>query len=96
MRRYNTSKTVKGGTSYGTFRGANRLRQAVSVGSVAVRLEVLKEAQRLDSIAGQEYGDATLWWVIAAASGIGWALQAPPGTALSIPINLEEVKAALR
>ena len=91
MRRYDTSRTVRGGTSYGTFRGANQLRQAVSAGSVAVRLEVLKEAQRLDSIAGREYGDATLWWVIAAASGIGWGLQVPAGTRILIPTNLGQI-----
>jgi hypothetical protein len=34
--------------------------------------------------------DATLWWIIASASEIGFALQTPPGTQLKIPL-LEDV-----
>tara|TARA_Y100000591_G_C21489801_1_gene524537 strand:- start:51 stop:224 length:174 start_codon:yes stop_codon:yes gene_type:complete len=52
---------------------------------------MLKEAQRLDTIAAESYGDARLWWVIAAASNIGWGLQVPPGTKLSIPIDLAQI-----
>jgi len=51
----------------------------------------LAGSQRLDVIAGQYYGDSSFWWVIAAASGIGWSLQLPPGTFLRIPTNLEQV-----
>ena len=52
---------------------------------------ILKEGERLDQIAGVVYGDGTLWWVIAAASGIGWAMQLPPGTRLRIPDSPSEV-----
>lgn len=56
----------------------------------------LKENQRLDHIAYQVYGDGTLWWAIAAASGIGWALQCPPGTILRIPTDLNQIYELIR
>lgn len=68
-----------------------RIRQAVSAGTLATRELVLAEGQRLDTLAGQLYGDGRLWWVIAAASGIGWWLQAPPGTRILAPVDLEAV-----
>ena len=51
----------------------------------------MSESERLDVIAGQQYQDASLWWVIAAASNIGWGLQVPAGTKISIPTNISEV-----
>jgi len=53
---------------------------------------VVTKADRLDIIAGREYGNGRYWWVIAAASGIGWGMQVPPGTNLRIPINLGDVE----
>ena len=49
---------------------------------------VVKQGERLDTIAGKVYGSGGMWWVIAAASGIGWGAQVPPGTLLRIPTNL--------
>ena len=46
---------------------------------------ILRERERLDVLAGQIYGDARYWWVLAAASDIGWGLQVPPGTLIRIP-----------
>lgn len=45
---------------------------------------------RLDTLAGSIYGNAKYWWILAAASDIGWGLQAPPGTVLNI-IDLESL-----
>lgn len=56
----------------------------------------LKEGQRLDHIAYQVYGDGTLWWIIAAASGIGWSLQCPSGTILRIPTDLNQIYELIR
>ena len=58
---------------------------------MSVRQHILKEGERLDVIAGRTYGNARLWWVIAAASGIGWGLQVPPGTQILIPTDLKQV-----
>jgi nucleoid-associated protein YgaU len=52
---------------------------------------VVKEGERLDVIAAKSYGSSHLWWVIAAASGIGWGMQIPPGTLLKIPVSLSQV-----
>ena len=79
------------------FRSANavlRIRNAINIGQVQYTERVLKEGERLDIIAGQVYGDGRLWWVISAASNIGWPLQAPAGTILRIP-NLESVLGVL-
>lgn len=58
---------------------------------MSVRTHVLQEGERLDIIAGREYGDARFWWVISAASGIGWGLQVPAGTSILIPRDLDQV-----
>jgi nucleoid-associated protein YgaU len=65
-----------------------RIRSAVSAGRLATREVVLAEGQRLDQLAGQFYGDGRYWWVIAAASGIGWPNQVPPGTRLLVPVDI--------
>jgi len=49
--------------------------------------------ERLDTLADRFYGDVTLWWVIAAANGIGkGTLRVPRGVKLRIPnITSDEV-----
>ena len=49
--------------------------------------------ERLDTLADRFYGDATIWWVIAAANGIGkGTLRVPRGIKLRIPnITSDEV-----
>ena len=59
--------------------------------NISITVVVLEEGQRLDQIAGVFYGDSSYWWAIAAASGIGWALQVPPGTVLRVPKNIGDV-----
>jgi len=68
-----------------------RIYKAVLAGLISVNVKTLEEGERLDTIAGAVYGDSSLWWVIAAASGIGWGLQVPPGTIIKMPINLSQV-----
>jgi hypothetical protein len=47
---------------------------------------VSQETDRLDTIAFKFYKDASLWWVIAKANGLGQgSLEIPPGTYLRIP-----------
>jgi len=36
-------------------------------------------------LAGQYYGDGKYYWLIAAASNIGWCTQIPPNTRIVIP-----------
>lgn len=47
--------------------------------------------ERLDILANKFYNDASLWWVIAAANGIGkGTIRVPIGTILRIP-NVTDV-----
>ena len=71
---------------------AEAIKDAVNDGTLEVETRLIEEAERLDTIAGQIYNDGTLWWIIAAASEIGWGLQVPPGTVLRIPISIDSVK----
>jgi hypothetical protein len=48
-------------------------------------------SDRLDTIAGQVYGDARYWWILAVASDIGWGLQVPPGTVIKV-LDLSSVE----
>ena len=67
-----------------------KIYQAVENGMLAANVILLEQSQRLDHMAGVVYGDSSLWWIIAAASGIGWGLQVPPGTIIRIPNNAAE------
>lgn len=91
MRRYNNTSVLAGGARYGTSNATHTIRLAMTSGLLKYREVVITESQRLDVLAGIEYGDATLWWVVAAASNIGWGLQVPPGTLIKIP-TLESLR----
>lgn len=91
--RYINDTPIKGGTILRTASGVANIRKAYKEGRLLVRERILKENERIDQIAGQELGNSTMWWVIAALSNIGWALQAPPGTILKIP---EDVRSVMR
>ena len=91
IRRYARSPVIRGGKQFGTSLVPSVIWQAVRNGEIDTRRHVLAGEERLDVIAGEMYGDATLWWIIAAASGIGWGMQVPPGTVLDIPTKLEQI-----
>lgn len=86
------SDTIRGNKRLGTAQAVQSLRRATAMGQIAFDEYILKENERLDQIAHKRYGDGRLWWIIAATSNIGWALQVPPGTLLKIPINISDVK----
>jgi hypothetical protein len=65
----------------------------VETRSIEFVKKTTKESERLDIVAGEYYGDGTLWWIIAAASGIGWGLQVPPGIELIIPSDIGQIEA---
>ena len=72
-----------------------KIYSGVQSGEIDFNTHTLVSGERLDYLAGKFYGDASLWWVIAAASGIGYALQVQPGTILRIPISINDVFGAL-
>ena len=93
INRYRRVNILAGGKKLGTSRVCHAIRRGVQLGQITITNYTLKENERLDTIAGRYYGDASLWWVIAAASGIGWGLQVPAGTQLTIPVKIGQVEA---
>lgn len=91
IRRYARTPKINAGRMYGTARSCYAIYQGVQTGTINASRHVSKEGERLDILAGRSYGDARLWWVIAAASGVGWSLQVPPGTILYLPSNLGQI-----
>lgn len=89
--RYSRNSIIAGGARYGTSNAGKVIQRAVQNNLITFKRVVLPDGNRLDTIAGIEYGDSTLWWVIAAASKIGWSLQVPPGTVITIPTNLSQI-----
>ena len=69
-----------------------RIRELLSKGQIDYRKVTLRKGQRLDHLAHSVYGDGRLWWVIAAASNIGWWLQAQEGTTLIIPVSISQIE----
>lgn len=65
--------------------------RAVSNGLIPADIKMTENGKRLDHYAYEAYGDSSLWWVIAAASNIGWWLQVPPGIRLYIPKNIDDI-----
>lgn len=94
LRRYSKTPQLGLGKYFGTTRALERIRSGISQGTIGYTASTLKEGDRLDIVAGRAYGDASLWWVIAAASNIGWVGQVPPGTLIRIPM-LSDVMAAM-
>ena len=93
IRRYTRTPVINGGKQLGTPDAAPAIKTAVNAGTISTTTQILQGAERLDVIAGRIYGDARNWWIIAAASGIGWGLQVPPGTRIVIPTDLGQVAA---
>lgn len=96
IRRYTRTSVIKGMTQYATPEAVVAIRNAVKAGAVGTVSHVCAESERLDIIAGKRYGNSKLWWIIAAASNIGWALQVPPGTRLLIPSDLNLIAGIIR
>ena len=67
------------------------IRKGVKSGVIPYTKVILNEGERLDHVAHRHFGNGSLWWVIAAASNIGWAHQVPPGTVLKVPTSLSFV-----
>ena len=94
LSRYSFSANLKNslGQNFISISNASpKIFRAVEGQRVNYNVHVLEEGERLDTLSGLYYEDSSLWWVIAAASGIGWGLQVPPGTVIRIPNNISEV-----
>lgn len=90
-RRYTRDRIYRRGQARGTSETLKAIRTRILNGTLSTRRYVVKEDERLDKIAARFLKDPRLWWAIAAASGVGWNLQVPPGTILRIP-RLEDIQ----
>jgi nucleoid-associated protein YgaU len=86
--RYTYTTRINDSRGIGSWNGSTAIFNAALNGELETTTLVLTQGQRLDHLAGQFYGDGRYWWVIAAASGIGWAPQCPAGTVIKVPKNL--------
>lgn len=91
IRRYARAPVIRGGLQLGTSDAIRVIRDAVKNGRLRTTVRTLQGAERLDVLAGKIYGDARNWWIIAAASDIGYGLQVPSGTRIAIPSDLSQV-----
>ena len=89
--RYDSDFLIEEGRAFSTAKSVARIRLAVRQNQLSLKERISAESERLDVIAGQEVEDASLWWVIAATSNIGWGLQVPAGTRLLIPTQIEQI-----
>lgn len=83
--RYAQAPRMNFGAQYGTSDTISKIRAGVQSGQIPTTVIFLKEIIRLDVLAGQYYGDAKYYWLIASASSVGWSLQIPPNTRIVIP-----------
>jgi len=90
--RYSFDLKLDRGNQFETSTFVSKIRRGIKNRTIPIVGQiVVTGADRLDTLAGTIYGDAKLWWVLAAASNIGWGLQAPPGTIINI-VNLENIQ----
>mgnify|MGYP005742079601 CR=1 FL=1 len=94
LSRYSFSTARKDSTGkdiVGISQSCYKIYNAVENGRISYCVHVLEQGERLDYLAGVNFGDSGFWWVIAAASGIGYGLQVPPGTIIRIPNSISQV-----
>lgn len=84
--RYKNSPLVALGSQYGTSSAILAIRRGIATGVIPITATVIMQGnQRLDQLAAIYYKDSRYWWLLAAGSDIGWGLQLPPGTVISVP-----------
>jgi len=91
LSRYKTSRLINDNKAISTNVSRVAIYNAAKNNTIATEIYITNQGDRLDKLAGKYYGDGTLWWVIAAASGIGWWLQIPSGVVLTIPLNIDQI-----
>lgn len=93
MNRYRSDRRIRGGKLLATNESINKIKSGIRNGTIKVSRYKSKEGERLDIIAAKYLGDGRLWWVLAACSNVGWALQIPPGTIIQIPKGIDRINA---
>ena len=75
LTRFKNIRKIDNNRAIGTSHKRVDIYNAVQNNTLQTEFYITKEGDRLDRLAGTYYNDGTLWWVIAAANGIGWWLQ---------------------
>lgn len=95
LNRYSNDPRINLGEQLGTHAALSLIRRAIKAGRFPIVNRLIATGDdRLDTLAGAIYGDARYWWVLAAASDIGWGLQIPPGTVINV-VSLADVQKAI-
>ena len=82
--RYARAPRINLGAQYGTSQAIAIIRLAIKENRLSYDTIIVRGAERLDTMAGSIYGDSRYWWVLAAASNIGWGMQIPAGTMINV------------
>ena len=83
--RYKNNVRINMGSQLGVSDTVSSLRILIKNGVIPISEQIIATGDdRLDALAGSIYGDASLWWVLAAASDVGWGMQVPPGTVINV------------
>lgn len=83
--RYSGDPRINLGQQLGVPKTYLLIKKAIKNGNIPIIKTITTSgSERLDNLAGTIYGDSSLWWVLAVASGIGWGLQVPPNTTINI------------
>ena len=92
LNRYANDSSINLGDQLGTHQGLNLIRRGIKTGRFQIINRMVTTGDdRLDTLAGTIYGDARYWWVLAAASDIGWGMQVPPGTIINV-VSLADIQ----
>ena len=94
MGRYNNTKIARSKKTQSRENTFNRYRTTIYQGSIFSNSDtyvISQDGDRLDLLAHQFYGDASLWWYIAQANHLN-TMNIEPGTSLRIPASTESAK----
>ena len=83
MSRYSTTSTIRDNNEKRRFASTIIPSLPLSPSDIYIKTTTV---ERLDNLAYRFYQDVSLWWIIAAANGLGkGSLMVPSNTALRIP-----------
>jgi len=98
MNRYKNNGIINGNIllgikpKYATNEICNQIFKDCRNGRLQTETQIFVNGDRLDYMAQKYYGNGLDWWIIAAASGIGWWLQINAGTIITIPTDIKQIK----
>lgn len=88
--RYRSDPQISMGKQLSSASATRVIRERMGRGIRVIQTLILTGDDRLDTLAGSIYGNSKYWWVLAAASEIGWGMQVPPGTIIKV-VDLNSV-----